>query len=566
MTSPWKIIEPAEADVSSNLSEIMNEEYAKRLQEEEFKKVKGPKVPIPSIDVVDAVPHDVEPPSKPSGLPPEVLEALKDEPDFQKIVEMDSDWQIAQTLQEMYIKEHDNYLKKVEKANNKNSKVQISYSKYRIAPEELQGEDSDAEDNQPIPYEERKDWDRFETNEKEFSKISKKKNTTTNVDGEIKTKHDAEIAGRRNACKVMSFPPEFETGDAGSFDMKLNNTVFNQLKQSVKQTKKVNRAFDRKEAVETAVMGLDEATRLILYKMINNQLLESVDGVISTGKEAVILHAETDPNGESNALVPKEVAIKIFSTTLNEFKQRDRYIKDDYRFKGRFSKQNSHTIINMWAEKEMHNLQRLKKAGILCPDVIVLKKHILVMSFIGRNTVPALKIKEARLSDAEWSVAYEETLQIMHKMYNDARLVHADFSEYNILWYNDQIWVIDVAQSVEPQHPGALEFLMRDCDNVVTFFSKKGVPNVLTREELFFNITGLDPLTHNANQLERIHMKGPAAPHIANNMMQNDDEIPDRFKPLVYPFELAWEKVEEMKKNSTPDNFDALQQLRYQEI
>lgn len=141
---------------------------------------------------------------------------------------------------------------------------------------------------------------------------------------------------------------------------------------------------------------------------------------------------------------------------------------DDYRFKGRFSKQNSHTIINMWAEKEMHNLQRLKKAGILCPEVIVLKKHILVMSFIGKDTVPALKIKEVKLSDAEWSLAYEDTIQIMHKMYKDARLVHADFSEYNILWHDNQVWTIDVAQSVEPTHPGALEFLMRDCDNIVT--------------------------------------------------------------------------------------------------
>lgn len=320
MTSPWKI-QPVETEVT-NLNEIMNEEFAKRVQAEEIKHHQDP------IDEVDANPDVLEtnPTVPTSGLPPEVLEALKDEPDFQKIVDMDTDWQIAQTLQQIYIKEHDDYLKKVEKANNKNSKVQISLNKYRIAPDEV-ANDSDAEDNHPIPCEDRKDWDRFETNEKEFSRVSKKKNCTSNIDGEIKTKHDADMSGRRNACKVMSFPPEFETGDAGAFDMKLNNTVFNQLKRSVKQTKKGNRAIDRKEATETAVIGLDEATRLILYKMINNQLLESVDGVISTGKEAVILHAETDPNGESDVVVPKEVAIKIFSTTLNEFKQRDRYIK-----------------------------------------------------------------------------------------------------------------------------------------------------------------------------------------------------------------------------------------------
>jgi RIO kinase 3 len=162
------------------------------------------------------------------------------------------------------------------------------------------------------------------------------------------------------------------------------------------------------------------------------------------------------------------VVVKIFKTTLNEFKQRDRYIKDDYRFKDRFSKNNARTVINMWAEKELHNLLKMKKVGIPCPEVVILKKHVLVMSFLGSNTVPALKLKEAILSDAELSVAYEEILEIMHKLYNEAKLVHADFSEYNILWHEGKCFVIDVAQAVAIDHPGSLEFLMRDCNNIVT--------------------------------------------------------------------------------------------------
>ena len=57
--------------------------------------------------------------------------------------------------------------------------------------------------------------------------------------------------------------------------------------------------------------------------------------------------------------LPPECAIKVFKTTLNEFKNRDRYIKDDYRFKARFGKQNPRKVVRMWAEKEMHNLKRL---------------------------------------------------------------------------------------------------------------------------------------------------------------------------------------------------------------
>ena len=48
-----------------------------------------------------------------------------------------------------------------------------------------------------------------------------------NKDGKLVTKHDVAMNGRRNACKMMSFPPEIETGDGAGFDFKLSNKVFN---------------------------------------------------------------------------------------------------------------------------------------------------------------------------------------------------------------------------------------------------------------------------------------------------------------------------------------------------
>lgn len=329
MSSPWKI-QRDEVEIPISLDEIMDEEFARRIHADEISKCMNSDQgeSLSQLTVETSIPREIvkkieenEEIIKISRVPVEILEALKDEPDYQKLVEIDSDAKIAQMLQAQFDREHDTYLKRCEKVNNKNSKVQISFEKYRIVPNGIIDE-SDDESKLPVPEDNLKDWDRFETNEKEYSKLNKKKGYLVNEEGEMKTKHDADINGRRNACKVMSFPPEFETGDAGAFDMRLENKVFNQLKQSTKKKK-----FDRKEAAETAVMSLDEATRLILYKLINNRVLETVDGIISTGKEAVILHAETDPNNESDPSKSKEVAIKIFSTTLNEFKQRDRYIK-----------------------------------------------------------------------------------------------------------------------------------------------------------------------------------------------------------------------------------------------
>lgn len=71
----------------------------------------------------------------------------------------------------------------------------------------------------------------------------------------------------------------------------------------------------------------------------------------------------------------------------------------------------------------------------------------------------------------------------MRKMFHDARLVHGDLSEYNLLYHNGTVYVIDVGQAVTTAAPKALEFLAMDCRNVSRFFSSRGIrvmsPDVL---------------------------------------------------------------------------------------
>ena len=67
--------------------------------------------------------------------------------------------------------------------------------------------------------------------------------------------------------------------------------------------------------------------------------------------------------------IPSNCAIKVFKTTLNEFKNREKYIRNDYRFHDNISKQNPRKFIKVWAEKEMRNLIRC--------DVIIHYKSII---------------------------------------------------------------------------------------------------------------------------------------------------------------------------------------------
>ena len=131
-------------------------------------------------------------------------------------------------------------------------------------------------------------------------------------------------------------------------------------------------------------------------------------------------------------------------------------------------------MIKIWAEKELRNLKRIYHSNINCPEPLLVKSNILVMEFIGKDMQPAQKLRDADLNFEEWSEVYLQLLRDMRELYMNCKLVHADLSEYNLLYYDRKLYMIDVSQSIEHDHPHALFFLRRDCLNVNIFFKKKG--------------------------------------------------------------------------------------------
>lgn len=79
---------------------------------------------------------------------------------------------------------------------------------------------------------------------------------------------------------------------------------------------------------------------------------------------------------------------------------------------------------------------------------------------------------------------------MMRNLYQVCKLVHGDLSEYNLLYYDNKVWMIDVSQSVEHDHPMALDFLRRDCAVMNDFFRKNNV-YVLTTLKLFNFVTDI---------------------------------------------------------------------------
>uniref|UniRef100_A0A4Y0BE89 Serine/threonine-protein kinase RIO1 n=1 Tax=Anopheles funestus TaxID=62324 RepID=A0A4Y0BE89_ANOFN len=230
----------------------------------------------------------------------------------------------------------------------------------------------------------------------------------------------------------------------------------------------------------TAEQVMDPRTRMILFKLLNRSMITEINGCISTGKEANVYHA-TSSGG-------RDYAIKIFKTSILIFKDRDKYVTGEYRFRHGYSKHNPRKMVRTWAEKEMRNLVRMKKCDLPVPEPILLRSHVLVMEFIGHDGWPAPKLKDVELSGLKARELYRDAVEMMWTMYNRCKLVHADLSEFNMLYHEGKIVIIDVSQSVEHEHPHALEFLRKDCTNITDFFRKREV-STMTVKELFDFIT-----------------------------------------------------------------------------
>ncbi|OYT27395.1 MAG: serine/threonine protein kinase [Candidatus Altiarchaeales archaeon ex4484_96] len=203
----------------------------------------------------------------------------------------------------------------------------------------------------------------------------------------------------------------------------------------------------------------DKSTLLALAELIKKNHIDDIDSIVSTGKESNVYHG---------VIGEKEIAVKIYAIEASSFKNMERYIIGDNRFR---SWRNRRQLIYNWAQKEYKNLSRVYDC-IECPRPHHAYKNILVMDFMGEGGVSFPTMKDAPPHDAK---KYYEIIKGYLKSMYGRGLVHADFSEYNILNSGAKPIVIDLSTGVLADHPLAGEFLKRDVHNIIHFFKSMGV-------------------------------------------------------------------------------------------
>ena len=225
-----------------------------------------------------------------------------------------------------------------------------------------------------------------------------------------------------------------------------------------KRKKTLDDGFKKNKVVNEV---LDKTTVLQLYDLINSKIISYVNGVVKAGKESVVFWAkDSDDN---------DIALKIYLVTTSNFKRRSQYVTGDPRFTS--VKKGTKNIVYLWARKEFQNISKCYDCGISVVKPRHVSKNILIMDFEGKNGKPESTLLESEINEND----YHQSISLITDLYKKAKLVHGDFSEYNIFKTKNGLKVFDLGSAVDTPHPNTVDFLKRDINIITIFFVKRGL-------------------------------------------------------------------------------------------
>jgi len=146
----------------------------------------------------------------------------------------------------------------------------------------------------------------------------------------------------------------------------------------------------------------------------------------------------------------------------------------DQRAAERMTNYGKKLLTRRWTGHELDMMQHAWRAGVNVPYPVGPRDDGLLMQFLGDAERAAPRLVDARLGVSEISRARDQLVENLRRLVG-AGFVHADLSAYNLLWWEDDVWLIDFPQAVDvTTNPHAFDYLHRDLANVGSWFVRHG--------------------------------------------------------------------------------------------
>ncbi|MHA1502754.1 MAG: RIO1 family regulatory kinase/ATPase domain-containing protein, partial [Candidatus Heimdallarchaeota archaeon] len=133
-----------------------------------------------------------------------------------------------------------------------------------------------------------------------------------------------------------------------------------------------------------------------------------------------------------------------------------------------------------YANREYQFLGKAYRNGVRIPTPAMRINNIIIMQFIGEDWTPAPQLRQAVLENPE--EVLDDIIEQLRIMFQYAKIIHGDFSEYNLLFHDGKIVVIDMPQAIDMSLIGNiserrlksnLQVLQQDIMTIRNYFEKE---------------------------------------------------------------------------------------------
>jgi len=202
-------------------------------------------------------------------------------------------------------------------------------------------------------------------------------------------------------------------------------------------------------------------------------------GILKTGKEADVFLLERATADQSVVMAAKRYRShdhKLFHRDAGYQEGRRMRRSRDRRAVAKGSSWGRSVEAGAWALAEFGYLSHFWSAGLPVPYPVQLDGTEILMEFItGADGSGAPRLAQMR-PDREVLERYFEQLHEAMIVMAGFGLAHGDLSPFNILGTEERIVIIDLPQAVDIiSNPQGMEYLARDCRNVATWFTARGL-------------------------------------------------------------------------------------------